>query len=60
MEIFKIGDAVNLKSGGPRMTIQKDSEVAGQVVCQWFDENALRTGDFPEESLVKNDGIPAE
>jgi len=40
---FKIGDRVELISGGPAMTVTryepKDSE---DVVCQWFDKNDNR------------------
>jgi uncharacterized protein YodC (DUF2158 family) len=37
---FQIGDAVRLKSGGPRMTIADLTDVDGepQVVCVWYDQ----------------------
>ncbi len=73
MQELKIGDVVMLKSGGPKMTIQRilgDSKDVstkvqdealkiikgnkeGDVVCQWFDENASKNDIFPVESLVK-------
>lgn len=73
MQELKTGDIVMLKSGGPKMTIQRflgdSKEVstkvqdeaikiikgnkAGDVVCQWFDENVSKNDIFPVESLVK-------
>lgn len=73
MQELKIGDVVMLKSGGPKMTIQRiigDSNdvstkvqdealkiikgnKSGDIVCQWFDENASKNDIFPVGSLVK-------
>lgn len=73
MQELKTGDIVMLKSGGPKMTIQRflgdSNEVstkvqdeaikiikgnkAGDVVCQWFDENVSKNDIFPVESLMK-------
>ena len=50
-EKFKIGDIVQLKSGGPKMTI-KAPYSDGDYFCQWFAGNKLCDGDFNEESLV--------
>lgn len=36
MEIFVIGDTVQLKSGGPIMTIHKVNTNAPVVSCVWF------------------------
>ena len=47
----KVGDLVQLKSGGPRMTVdQIDSD--GCVKCKWFFEGQLREGAFRVTSLV--------
>jgi len=44
------GDVVQLKSGGPIMTVQ-EVKPAG-VVCTWFDEkHNLKTAAFPEAML---------
>jgi uncharacterized protein YodC (DUF2158 family) len=42
---FKVGDIVELKSGGPAMTVH---EVSGTVItCTWFDEaKQLHGADF--------------
>ena len=49
---FKIGDIVKLKSGGPDMTVQDDSNVGETVYwCQWFAGKKLERGRFAPESL---------
>ncbi|REG57628.1 uncharacterized protein YodC (DUF2158 family) [Paraburkholderia sp. BL6669N2] len=49
---FKIGDIVQLKSGGPEMTVQTlPSATFRQYKCQWFAGKKLEAGGFPEESL---------
>jgi uncharacterized protein YodC (DUF2158 family) len=51
---FKIGQVVQLKSGGPRMTVSDvDYEDDLPVCCLWFDGNGqLQDGDFDHEVLV--------
>jgi uncharacterized protein YodC (DUF2158 family) len=52
MEDFEIGDVVQLRSGGPKMTVH--SLVSdGNVVCQWFEGNEVHEGHFPKEALKK-------
>lgn len=34
--MFKTGDIVMLKSGGPLMTVSEDSGKASEVLCIWF------------------------
>lgn len=48
---FNDGDVVQLKSGGPLMTIARYSERLSAYRCQWFDKNELSTEHFPENSL---------
>jgi len=50
---FKLGDVVQLVSGGPKMTVVDTvSEDEGEaIVCQWFDENELKTGTFTPKSI---------
>ena len=51
---LKVGDIVQLKSGGPKMTVQSGTEEEeGHVWCQWFAGSKLEQGRFPVESLVK-------
>ena len=53
-----IGSAVKLVSGGPVMTVQRETPVRGVVVRSWFDEsNALKTGEFNVASLVTVDPL---
>ncbi|MBA7545135.1 hypothetical protein ES705_37498 [subsurface metagenome] len=49
---FKIGDTVQLKSGGPSMTIVH-SDGKGLLKCSWFtqDDDEVREGIFPLGSL---------
>ncbi len=51
MSKFEEGDIVQLKSGGPAMTV---CQVLGvdNYRCQWFSGKKLETGDFPYEALV--------
>lgn len=58
-EQFKPGDVVQLKSGGPKMTIKEVEEWNGamRAWCQWFhgtdskeDVFALTSLKFPDES----------
>jgi uncharacterized protein YodC (DUF2158 family) len=49
MAEFKPGDLVQLKSGGPKMTVQ--TEDRGVVKCQWFAGTKLESGLFSPDSL---------
>lgn len=51
--MFKAGDAVELTTGGPAMTIEEiiDGNIAW---CNWFDGlNQRQTGRFPLSSLKR-------
>ncbi len=62
-QTYKTGDIVQLKSGGPKMAVNRyvesdiiDDAVDGpkdgpHVVCQWFAGAKLERGTFPEQSL---------
>jgi uncharacterized protein YodC (DUF2158 family) len=58
---FKVGDIVKLKSGGPKMTIEKfgtvNSNNADGIHCVWFDnvqgDEQLKSGKFIPETLIK-------
>jgi uncharacterized protein YodC (DUF2158 family) len=47
---FQVGDVVQLKSGGPRMTVERiDQEI---VYCSWFPQGDIRrTEAFNVETL---------
>lgn len=55
--LFKVGDIVNLKSGGPEMTVEKifpsSTDISEPVSyrCHWFAGKKLEAGNFAEESL---------
>ena len=61
---FKVGDCVQLPSGGPKMTISvlkmqpvmnraKEPYFYGLVVCNWFDNlNILIKDTFHQDQLV--------
>ena len=51
---FKTGDVVQLKSGGPRMTVN-DVPASGSVLCNWFN----REGDVwtPQHAGFKSDQL---
>lgn len=57
MSQFEKGDVVELKSGGPRMTVTMKA-LGGGWVCQWFDGEKPRVSNFPDEALqlVSNAG----
>lgn len=63
MTQFQIGDVVQLKSGGPVMTVENPSFQSnpGPVVrCEWFDAKGLKQiGVFKEEMLERYDNTPA-
>jgi uncharacterized protein YodC (DUF2158 family) len=46
MEDFEIGNVVQLRSGGPKMTVH-GLVSDGDVICQWFEGNAVHEESFP-------------
>lgn len=51
MALFNLGDTVQLKSGGPVMTIVRLT--LKQVTCTWFDEHHVlhEPTTFPREAM---------
>lgn len=55
--IFKVGQIVKLKSGGPDMTVKdintnfSTGQFTGSYNCQWFAGKKLDSGTFPQESI---------
>ncbi|HAP3241680.1 TPA: DUF2158 domain-containing protein [Escherichia coli] len=60
--LFKIGDSVYLKSGGPEMSVYEIHEFGGSFTgtytCQWFAGKKLEKGLFAEESLTNTNPKP--
>lgn len=58
MASFAPGDVVQMKSGGPIMTVE-DVRDDGKVICHWFgDKNKQEMGVFPAAVLEKYDSSP--
>lgn len=49
---FQLGDVVELRSGGPQMTVTGTSQ-SGWVMCSWFKDGKYESGTFPPEALEK-------
>ncbi|MBJ6726812.1 YodC family protein [Geomesophilobacter sediminis] len=49
MENFAAGSVVQLKSGGPTMTIKFIEE--GDAYCEWFSGDKVEGHSFPVQSL---------
>jgi uncharacterized protein YodC (DUF2158 family) len=55
---FRIGDVVQLKSGGPKMTVEQigdQGERRLMIRCGWFEGDARKHGSFPPAALKKAD-----
>ena len=51
---FNPGDVVNLKSGGPNMTVVTLTENPARVMCEWFpNADSVKRYSFPSESLER-------
>jgi uncharacterized protein YodC (DUF2158 family) len=50
---FKVGDTVQLKSGGPRMTVTSLGSNFGQPIvwCAWFDGTTQFSDHFPIDAV---------
>ena len=51
-DTFEIGDVVQLKSGGPKLTVAK-IESDGRVYCYWFAGAKREHGTFGPETLKR-------
>lgn len=64
MPAFKIGDVVQLKSGGPEMTVEDIGDYgkgAGKgVSCVWFDNRKRCTDTFHVDTLEPADRQPMD
>jgi len=59
-ERFEEGAIVELKSGGPKMTVQSFGDIgaAGKYICQWFAGKKLETGRFTPKQLKRSEDAP--
>jgi uncharacterized protein YodC (DUF2158 family) len=58
---FKNGDFVQLKSGGPKMTVSRTREYDGYYECKWFAGSKLNQGFFaPDELQTHEDADKAK
>lgn len=48
--MFKIGDVVVLRSGGPRMTVEKIDGTTAH--CKWFEKDKQKQGAFDAAMLA--------
>lgn len=59
---FKPGDRVQLKSGGPSMTVKElippNKHMGGQYLCQWFNRENLKQGFFAQDSIQEVKELP--
>jgi uncharacterized protein YodC (DUF2158 family) len=53
---FNIGDLVELKSGGPKMTVTRVDDLGIRTIvrCTWFADSKKEQGEFPPEALVSS------
>ena len=48
---WKLGDVVRLKSGGPKMTVEKKLSSTLEFTCTWFNEKDVQRDIFRPEVL---------
>ena len=56
MDKIKVGDLVELKSGGPKMTVRNvddGNKAALIIVCYFTKNHTLKVDRFPPETLIK-------
>jgi uncharacterized protein YodC (DUF2158 family) len=51
---YQVGDVVELKSGGPNMTVESCDDQ--EVVCIWFSKDETKRGVFPNNAVKKVGG----
>ena len=51
--MFEKGDVVQLKSGGPNMTVARVKDDGTVVTCVWFTGDKERSGYFDPATIIK-------
>lgn len=51
MAQIKVGDVVQLKSGGPKMTVESTKSNSAGVLCTWFDGAEKKSSFFHPDAL---------
>lgn len=54
---LEVGDVVQLKSGGPRMTVS-EVKSSDKIGCVWFEGDDKKASYFPSETLEKVEAGP--
>lgn len=54
IKMFNVGDTVQLKSGGPVMTVVSVNE-NNMCRCSWFKDEEVKESAFPADALEKYD-----
>ena len=52
---YQKGDVVQLKSGGPVMTVEERNKTSGRLKCAWFNGAKKEVGMFEDVVLKKVD-----
>ena len=55
---LKVGDVVQLKSGGPKMTVASTKSNAAGILCTWFDAAEVKSSRFPADALAAAKAAP--
>ena len=55
--MFKVGDTVKLKSGGPLMTVAL-IKTDTLILCEWFVGDEKKSEEFHPDTLDADDGMP--
>ena len=53
---FAVGQTVQLKSGGPQMTVKAAQDAEHDVQCSWFTDGTLSHGFFKPDELTAVSG----
>ena len=49
--MFDIGKVVQLKSGGPYMTVNSEPDGKNEVICVWFLSDEFKSASFHPDAL---------
>lgn len=58
--MFKVGDVVVLKSGGPKMTVHMISPFETKVICNYWANNKMEVAPFQVEMLKLHEETPTK